>query len=159
MFTHNPPSPWHDKENCVPFPPLFPPLSPTPFWTHRDLNVGSLWRTQYRGYGYKNWYWTVMVIAFCFYQFLIGRLWAEILAAIVWQKSVKSRRASIFCRRRYLLSFLHGGPVQISRNSAGESPPIKTGRPAATAHLVTACGEYNISGRSKKRTSARSRRS
>jgi hypothetical protein len=27
--------------------------------------------------------------------------------------------------------------------SAGESPPIKAGQPAATAHLVTASGEIN----------------
>jgi hypothetical protein len=40
--------------------------------------------------------------------------------------------------------FLHGGPVQMSRYSAGESPPIKAGRPAATPHLVTARGEDNI---------------
>jgi hypothetical protein len=39
--------------------------------------------------------------------------------------------------------FLHGGPVQISRYSAGENPPMKAGRPAATAHLVTAHEEYN----------------
>ncbi len=31
----------------------------------------------------------------------------------------------------------------ISRYSAGESPPIKAGRPVATAHLVTACGGIN----------------
>jgi hypothetical protein len=33
----------------------------------------------------------------------------------------------------------------ISRHSAGESPPIKAGRPAVTAHLVTARGGINTS--------------
>ncbi len=42
------------------------------------------------------------------------------------------------------VTFLHGGPVQMSRYGAGESPPVKAGQPAATPHLVTACGEHNI---------------
>jgi hypothetical protein len=32
----------------------------------------------------------------------------------------------------------------ISRYSAGESPPIKAGRPVAKAHLATACGGIDI---------------
>ncbi len=38
-----------------------------------------------------------MVIAFCFYHFLIGHLWAEILTVEFWRKWVKSWRAPIFC--------------------------------------------------------------
>ncbi len=30
---------------------------------------------EFRARNYVNWYWTVMVITFCFHQFLIGRLW------------------------------------------------------------------------------------
>ncbi len=62
-----------------------------------------------------------MVITFSFYQFLIGRLWAEIVTAIVWRKLVKSWRAPIFCRRQYLWCFLHGEPVQCVRDSAHKS--------------------------------------
>ncbi len=47
----------------------------------------------------------MVVTAFCFYLFLIGRLWAEILTAKVWWKSVKSWQAPIFCRRQYLWCF------------------------------------------------------
>ena len=49
------------------------------------------------------------VIASCCYQFLKGHLWAEILTAKVWQKSVKSWRAPIFCRRQCLWRFCMAG--------------------------------------------------
>ena len=49
----------------------------------------------------------------------MGCLWAEILTAIVWWKSVKSWQPPIFCRRQYLWRFLHGRPVQ--RESAHKS--------------------------------------
>ncbi len=38
---------------------------------------------------------------------------------------MKSWWAPIFCRRQYFVTLLHGGPVQMSRYSVGESPPIK----------------------------------
>ncbi len=97
-----------------------------------------------------------MVIAFCFYQFLIGRMWAEILTAEVWRKSVKSWGALIFCRRQYLWRFLHGGPVQISRYSARESLPWKQGtkRQHQTWWL-----HVESTTSSRRRTSARSGRS
>ncbi len=81
---------------------------------------------------------------FIFYQFLTGRLWEEILTAKVWWKSVKSWHAPIFSWRQHFATFLHGGPVQMSRYSAGESPHKKAGRPAATSHLGTAWGDANI---------------
>ncbi len=121
-----------------------PPLSPTPHFEHSETSALDLCDSLFEGYEYVHWYWTVMVITFCVHQFLIGRLWAEILTAIVWRKLVKSWWAPIFCRRQYLWHFLHSRLLQISRYSAGESPPIKAGRPAATAHLVTASGELNI---------------
>ncbi len=46
----------------------------------------------------------------------------------------------------------------ISRYSAGESQPLKAGRPAATAHLATSRGGIN-NYRENRRTSARSGRS
>ncbi len=82
-----------------------------------------------------------MVIAFCNFQFLIRRLWAEILTTKVWGKSWLE---PIFSQRQYLWHFLHGGPVQISRYNAGESPPIKAGRQCGNTTLVTASGEHNI---------------
>jgi hypothetical protein len=63
------------------------------------------------------------------------------LTAIVWQKSVKSCRTPIFCRRNIFSAWRAS---TISRYSAGESPPIKVGPPVATAHLATACGGINI---------------
>jgi hypothetical protein len=66
-----------------------------------------------------------MVITFCFHQFLIGRLWAEILTAILWRKSVKSWRAPIFCWHQYLWRFCMAGrynkPVQCGRESTHKS--------------------------------------
>ncbi len=123
VFTHTPPSPWHDKDNCASPPPLLPP---PPQWSYpigalRNLSVGPLWWSQFGGYEYMNWYWTVMVIAFCFYHFLIGCLWAEILTAIVWRNSVKSWQAPIFCPCQYLWRFLHGRPLQCGRESAHKS--------------------------------------
>jgi hypothetical protein len=100
------------------------------FWPGR---VHSSWLLPYltdvllyfRGREYVNWYWTVMVITFCFHHFLIGRLWADIKTAIVWRKSVKFRRTPIFCRRQNLWRFLHGGTVQqvstVREYSVGES--------------------------------------
>jgi hypothetical protein len=43
--------------------------------------------------------------------------------------------------------------------SAGESPPIKAGRPEATPHLVSACGELNTFWKTYEIFSARSGRS
>ena len=66
-----------------------------------------------------------MVITFCFHQFLIGRLWAEILTATVQSKTVKSWRAPIFCRWQYFDVFCMAGrynnPVQCGRESAHKS--------------------------------------
>ncbi len=139
VFTHTPPSPWHDKDNCKSPSPLSPPPSPNgwviPHWSTQRPQRWTLWWPQFGGYEYMNWYWTVMVIAFCFYHFLIGRLWAEILTATVWQKSVKS------WRRYFVDANICDVFCMASRYSAGESPAIKAGRPAATAHLVTARGE------------------
>jgi len=72
---------------------------------------------------------------------LFDRTQSEILTAEVRWKLVKSWRAPTFCRSMPIfLTFLHGGPVQIGRYSAGGSPPIKAGQPAATSHLATAWG-------------------
>ncbi len=97
------------------------------------------------------WWWWLLSV---FTNFFIGCLWAEIVTAIVWQKLVKSWQAPIFCRRQYLWRFLHSGLVQISRYSAGESPPIKAGWPVATATWWLNMESTTSSGRSR-RTSER----
>ncbi len=84
----------------------------TPFQQSETSAVNLCDGLCFGGREYIHWYWTVMVITFCFHQFLIGYLCAEILTAIVWRKSVKSWRAPIFYRRQYLWRFLRGGPVQ-----------------------------------------------
>ncbi len=98
------------------------PLSspPPPQWVIPHWS-GPLWWSQFGGYEYMNWYWSVMVIAFCFYHFLIGCLWAEILTAIVWQNSVKSWQTPIFCPCQYLWRFLNGRPLQCGREYTHKS--------------------------------------
>jgi hypothetical protein len=54
----------------------------------------------------------------CFLLLPLGCLWAEILTAIVWQSSVKSWQAPIFCPCQYLWHFPHGGALQCRRESA-----------------------------------------
>jgi hypothetical protein len=89
-----------------------PPATHTPFQQSETSAVDLCDGLYFGDNEYINWYWTVMVITFCFHQFLVGRLWAELLTSIVWGKSVKSWRTPIFCWCQYLWRFLHGGPVQ-----------------------------------------------
>jgi hypothetical protein len=63
-----------------------------------------------------------MVIAICFYQFLIGRLWAEILTAKVWRKSVKSWEPQYFVDTNI---------CDISAWGAGTNEPVQCGRESA----------------------------
>jgi len=64
-----------------------------------------------------------MVITFCFYHFLIGRLLGEIFTAKVWWKLVKFWRAPTYCWHQYIVTFLHGRPEQCGRESAHKSWP------------------------------------
>jgi hypothetical protein len=57
----------------------------------------------------------------------------------VWQKLVKYWQAPTFCRLLYFVAFHHGGPVQTGWYSAGESPHIKAGQPAATGQSIGDC--------------------
>ncbi len=134
VFARGPSSPCCDKDACAPPPPSLPHQTPLPHWECWDLSGGSLSWPLYGSHELKNWYWTMMVITFCFYQFLIGRVWSEILTA----------KISEILSTPIFVTFLPGGLVQISRYSAGESLPIKAGQPAAAPHLVIAWGEDNI---------------
>ncbi len=154
VFAHSPPSPWCDKDDSAPFSPLPPPPHPYPIL---DNNSEAQWWISVTASVWRSWVEKLISDSdandFCFYQFLIGRLWAEILTAEVWRKSVKSWWAPIFSGCQYLWHFLHGGPVQISQNSAGESPPIKAGQ----HHTWWLNVEGTTS--SRRRASARSGRS
>ncbi len=55
-----------------------------------------------------------MVITFCFYHFLTGRLGAEILTAKVWRKSLKSWWTPIFCWLQYFVTFWHAGSTPVN---------------------------------------------
>jgi hypothetical protein len=55
--------------------------------------------------------------------------------------------------------FKHGGPVQKSRYSTGESPPIKPGHREIPTHLETSCTRFNTSARRSTRPSVGPERS
>ncbi len=120
-----------------------PPHHPHPFSTVWGHSIGS--RGQPLIWGW--WVWKLILDSdskyLYFFSFLIGRLWAEIGTAIVWQKSVNFRRTPILCWRPKFVTFSAWRAGRISRYNAGESPPIKEGWPEAMPHLATACKGIN----------------
>ena len=72
--------------------------------------------------------------------------------------SISGRRQRFGMRQRFD-HFEHGGPVQTSRYSTGESPLIKAGHWRAIFHLESTCTRFNTSARKRTRPSARPERS
>ncbi len=143
VFAHSPPSPLCEKDDCTPSSPLsLPPITHTLFWTIQILISGSLWRPLYvlgkrTDIGQDGDRFFILPI---FYRTPVSRdidryslaKISEILAGV----DILSTPT--------IVMFLYDGLVQMSWYSGEESPPMKAGRPAATTHLVTACGEHNI---------------
>ncbi len=64
-----------------------------------------------------------------------------------------------FGMRQRFDHFQCGGPVQTSRYSTGESPPLKAGHRELLPHLESTCTRFNTSARRRTRPSAGSERS
>ncbi len=124
-----------------PLPP--PPAIHSPFQQSETSAVDLYDGIYFRGRKCMNWYWTVMVITFCYHQFLIGRLWAEILTAWLLAKIIEILAGADILSKPIFVTFSAWRVGTTSRYSTGESPPIKAGRPEATPHLATACGGIN----------------